>query len=449
MQYLEQTHHWPASHRRTRRAVIGGAGPLVAALAALATACGTGGQPAARPVRSDAPVSVEFWVDPPQDEFQQYWETKLVPAFKEQFPRATIELSWPGWNDLETKLITANVGGAMPQLFRMGASFVPNAADSGLALPLDDHVRQWGQRKDFFDGSWETVTWRGKAWGIPQLTANRLWVYRKDLTDEIGLSIPDTWTWEQQADLARQATRGDAEQVTRLGASPVDTNSHEWQVMLRAAGGRLTKGGKPAFQEAEGQWALQTQLDRRNALLPPGRRPPPAPPSGSSLFATGGAAMIYGNMNVAKVVQRFAPDKLQYVTVPLPPQKSKRLTGTNTDWIAVGKSAKAQDVAWELLKLIGTPEALVVFNESRFFLPPRKSAAQQAAYMQLPFMKRAAEALERYGAAMALVPSYARVNPPLEEALKQAFAGTKSPRQALEDAAAEWRPILQEVKWDD
>jgi ABC-type glycerol-3-phosphate transport system substrate-binding protein len=70
-------------------------------------------------------------------------------------------LSWPGWTDLETKLIAATVGGSMPQLFRMGASFVPNAADSGLALALDDRVKQWGQRKDFFDGSWETVAGQG------------------------------------------------------------------------------------------------------------------------------------------------------------------------------------------------------------------------------------------------------------------------------------------------
>ncbi len=433
----------PAGH--TRRALLGSTAPILATLAA---ACGAGAQPSPHP-RSDAPVTVEMWVDPPVDDFVPYWDNKLLPKFKEQYPRATVEISWPGWTDLETKLIAASVGGSMPQLFRMGASFVPNAADSGLALALDDRVKQWGQRKDFFDGSWETVVWRGKAWGIPQLTANRMWVYRKDLADELGVKIPDTWTWEQQIDLARQATRGDAQQVTRLGAFPVDTNSHEWQAMLRAAGGRLTKGGKPVFQESEGQWALQLQLDRRNAILPPGRTPPPAPPSGSSHFATGSTVMIYGNMNVAKVVQRFAPEKLQYVTVPLPPQKSKRVTTSNTDWIAIGKTAKSQDVAWDLLKTIAEPEALIAFNESRFFLPPRKSAAQQAAFMQQPFMKRAAEALDAHGAAMAMVPSYTRVNPALEDALKDAFAGTKSVRQALEDAARAWLPILQEVKWDD
>ena len=116
----------------------------------------------------------------------------------------------------------------MPQLFRMGASFVPNAADSGLALSLDDRVCQWGQRRDFFDGSWNTVVWRGKSWGLPQLTANRVWSYRKDLADEVGLRISDDWTWEQQATLARQGTRGDAQRVERLGAFPVDVNTHEW-----------------------------------------------------------------------------------------------------------------------------------------------------------------------------------------------------------------------------
>jgi ABC-type glycerol-3-phosphate transport system substrate-binding protein len=159
--------------------------------------------------------------------------------------------------------------------------------------------------------------------------------------------------------------------------------------------------------------------------------------------------MFYGNMSAAKVVQRAAPDKLPYVTVPLPPVKAKRVSGSNTDWIAVGKTAKAQDPAWELLKLLVEPDALIAFNENVFYLPPRKSASERAAYMQQPFMKRAAEVLDKHGMAMPLLPSYARLNPLLETEAKAAFAGEKSVAQALDDAARLWLPILQEAKWED
>lgn len=436
----------------TRRRVLrhGTLGAAAASGAAALAACGVGagsGQPV---TRSTEPVTVEIWDSPPAEDFKPYWEKVLLAKFKERFPQATIEISWPGWGELETKLITATVGGAgMPQLFRMGASLVPNAADSGLALALDDRVKQWGQRNDFFDGSWNTVVWRGKTWGIPQLTAPRMWSYRKDLADEVGVKIDDSWAWEQQATLARQATRGDAERVTRLGASPVESNSHEWTAMLYAAGGRRTQGGRPAFQGTEGQWALQTQIDRRNAILPPGRQGPPAPPSGSSHLAAGTTVMIYGNMAVAAVLRRAAPDVLQHLTVPMPPTKVKRVSNTNTDWLAIGKTAKAQDVGWELLKLIAEPEALVAFCETSFRIPPRKTAAQRAGFMQFPFMRRAVEVHERYGMPAPLVPSYARLNPIVEEALTAAFGGQKSVRQALEDAAAQWTPILAEAKWDD
>jgi ABC-type glycerol-3-phosphate transport system substrate-binding protein len=348
-------------------------GAALALAGGMAAACAPGGGTAGeRPARSAEPVTVEVWADFSNDEFKRYWDGTLLPRWKERYPQGTVELSWPGWTELEPKLITANVGGSMPQIFRMGASFVPNAADSGLALALDDHVRQWGQRRDFFDGAWNTVVWRGKAWGLPQLTANRVWSYRKDLADEVGLRISDDWTWEQQATLARQGTRGDPQRVERLGAFPVDVNTHEWQVMLYAAGGRLTRGGQPAFQGAEGQWALQQQIDRRTAVLPPGREPPAAPPQGSSHFAQGSTIMFYGNMNAAKVVQRFAPDKLATVTVPLPPTRTRRVSGSNTDWLAVGRSAKAQDPAWELLKLVVEPEALVAStSRSSISLPAR------------------------------------------------------------------------------
>ncbi|MGH2353612.1 MAG: hypothetical protein ACRDJN_18565 [Chloroflexota bacterium] len=69
--------------------------------------------------------------------------------------------------------------------------------------------------------------------------------------------------------------------------------------------------------------------------------------------------------------------------------------------------------------------------------------------MRQSFVMRAAENLDRFGMAMALVPSYTRVNPPLQEEIKEAFAGTKSVRQALDDAARAWLPSLQEAKWDD
>ncbi|HEX2514483.1 MAG TPA: extracellular solute-binding protein [Chloroflexota bacterium] len=438
----------PARPAPTRRAFVKGAALTFAG--GLAVACAPGGGTAAeRSARSTEPVTVEIWMESPNEEFKRYWDGTLLPQWKERYPQGTVELTWPGWAELETKLITANVGGSMPQLFRMGASFVPNAADSGLALALDDRVRQWGQRRDFFDGSWNTVVWRGKSWGLPQLTANRVWSYRKDLADEVGLRISDDWTWEQQTTLARQGTRGDAQRVERLGAFPVDVNTHEWQVMLYAAGGRLTRGGQPAFQGAEGQWALQQQIDRRTAVLPPGREPPAAPPQGSSHFAQGSTVMFYGNMNAAKVVQRFAPDKLATVTVPLPPTRTRRVSGSNTDWIAVGRSATAQDPAWDLLKLHVEPEALVAFNESVFFIPPRKSASEKAAYMQQPFMKRAVEILDRFGMAMPLVPSYARLNPLLEGEIRAAFGGEKSSAQALDAAARLWAPVLQEARWED
>jgi maltose-binding protein MalE len=56
---------------------------------------------------------------------------------------------------------------------------------------------------------------------------------------------------------------------------------------------------------------------------------------------------------------------------------------------------------------------------------------------------------ERYGMPAPLVPSYARLNPIIEEAMTAAFGGQKSVRQALDDAAAQWSPILAEAGWDD
>ena len=40
--------------------------------------------------------------------------------------------------------------GAMPDLFRMGATFVPIAADNELSMTLNERMDEWGQEDDFY-----------------------------------------------------------------------------------------------------------------------------------------------------------------------------------------------------------------------------------------------------------------------------------------------------------
>ena len=118
----------------TRRAYMKGAALTFAG--GLAVACAPGGGTAAeRPARSTEPVTVEVWMESPNEEFKRYWDGTLLPEWKERYPQGTVELTWPGWAELETKLITANVGGSMPQLFRMGASSCPTRRTAGWPWP--------------------------------------------------------------------------------------------------------------------------------------------------------------------------------------------------------------------------------------------------------------------------------------------------------------------------
>ena len=60
----------------------------------------------ARP--SSEPVTVEVWIDPPNEEFAKYWEGTLLPRFKQQYSQTKVELTWSGWTELEAKLTSGH-----------------------------------------------------------------------------------------------------------------------------------------------------------------------------------------------------------------------------------------------------------------------------------------------------------------------------------------------------
>jgi inositol-phosphate transport system substrate-binding protein len=62
-------------------------------------------------------------------------------------------------------------------------------AEAGYILPLDDYIADYPEvYDDFFPALWESCTYKGQVWGIPQDTEARGFYYRKDLLQAAGYS---------------------------------------------------------------------------------------------------------------------------------------------------------------------------------------------------------------------------------------------------------------------
>jgi len=382
------------------------------------------------------------------DSYLAYMGANIEPKLKEKWPGITFNYIPIDWGTLEEKLLTGAASGALPDVFRQGAEWSPTTSKIGLAL--DDRVAEWGQKSDFPAGAWETVVWNGKSWGVPQLTTPQYWCYRKDIADEAGVTIADDWDFVQYIEYTKALTKIEDGKVVRMGSS----GGTDWQgggfcTILLCADGRFTKGGKAAFAGDEGIWALTHMVERNNIVGPQGM----APLASSEIpyIALGLHVIEYGHPGYWEaLVKQNAPDKAQYLTVPDPPLKAKRAATVFTDWLAVGKTTKHPDAAWEFIKLNAEVEALNEFNKGIGFLPPRMSAMEQAQYIKDSTVLQAdAKNLQAYGIALPRWPARTKLAEILSTAIEEASLLRKTPEEALLGAAAEWDPVLQAEGWQD
>ena len=63
----------------------------------------------------------------------------------------------------------------------------------GLIEPLDSYFKSWPESDQFIESTLAPLRINGKLYGLPYNTNARAMVYRKDIFEKHGLSIPQTW----------------------------------------------------------------------------------------------------------------------------------------------------------------------------------------------------------------------------------------------------------------
>ena len=433
-----------ASRRRT---VLGAAVALSGA--ALAACAAPGGAPPAGPQsRSTAPFSLEVLVS--FDAEQEPWfKDTFLPQYRERVgSHVAVGYTWVDWAKMEDHFGVHKVAGTLQDVIRTGAGpWVWVYAEKQVGLPIDDRLKQWGKKDDYFTAAWDTLVYQGKTYGLVTHTGPRMYPYRQDLAAESGARIADTWTWDDYLTAAAQMNRIQDGRLVRLGASPVTLNWQEFMLLFYSAGGRVTRGGKAAFDGPEGEWALELAVQRKARLQPEGVEG--LPTSSVPAFAAGQAGIVYGNMSNARSVERFAPERTKDIAVPPPPLRAKRVSMVNSDGWTINRDTRHPEEAWEFLKLWSEPAVLDRWCEFSYAVPPRRSVAAGAGFMKTPYMQQAAANLDKHGVPVPVWPDYTNLFTNLQQELDAALKREKSPRVALAAAARYWNNVLEQHRWRD
>lgn len=131
---------------------------------------------------------------------------ELIAAFERAHPDIeVIDEELPSDTDEQHRFYVINLEGesADVDVIALDVIWVSEFTRAGWVLPLDELLTP-ADRRDFFEGTLEAVSYGGTVHAIPWFVGAGVLFYRKDLLDDHGFQPPETWA--QLARIARAIT---------------------------------------------------------------------------------------------------------------------------------------------------------------------------------------------------------------------------------------------------
>ena len=410
----------------TRRAVYSLGTLWMVALAA----CGGGSGPPATELR--------FWAMGREGEVVQ----QLLPAFEQAHPGVRVRVQQIPWSAAHEKLLTAFVGGSMPDVFQAGTTWMPELVALGAVRSLPTETDG-----DEFAGIAAANRIDGRTWAAPWYVDTRLLFYRSDRLRAAGWDAPPPdWTgWERALDGLKQLAGSDRYALLL----PLD----EWQTPVSFAfqrGARLLRGDDEwgDFQSDAFRSAFKFYLSFFQRRLAP---------AGEGQIANiyqdfaGGffSVFITGPWNLGELTARL-PAELQesWATAPMPGDGSDApgVSIAGGASLAIAAETPHADAARDLVAFLTTAEQQLAFYRLSGDLPARPSAWTAGRLTDDPRVAAFWRQLQ-YVAPPPRIPEWERIAAAIGRAAEAAVRGDRTADDALAQLDREVDDILTKRRW--
>lgn len=374
---------------------------------------------------------------------------QLVPEFESQ-TGSTVDVTFVDWADISPKLNTAFAAGSAPDVFGHGPAAAAGFVSNDRVVALDDYIATLPEadRADL-QSAFDAGIVDGKHYLAPLFLTSNLVVYRTDLLDQAGIDHADLTTWEAVRDAAAELTTPDRSGLLLGTAKLADQQS--FAMLLSSAGGSLVSedGKSPTFNQTEGVEALEffvSLYQGPDAVSGPVGDDYGARPAAQQPLALGTAAMTI--LTPAQLQQLIAavPDLADDLAVLQPPafgdSEGKTFGGGGTS-LFINKDSEVQDLAWEFLSFITSAGVSVEYAQETGNLPSRISASDSDYIAERPQLQSYLEAVPTLVPNPNL-PEWIQVRDILSQNLQLALAGQLAPKDALDQAADEAAPLLDQ-----
>ncbi|WP_075215374.1 ABC transporter substrate-binding protein [Mongoliimonas terrestris] len=382
----------------------------------------------------------------------------LTDDFKAKHPGIDLE-----WVTLEENVLRERVttdiatGGGQYDVLTIGTYEVPIWGAAGWLVALDDLPADY-DADDLLPAIRNGLTVDGKLLAAPFYGESSMVMYRKDLMEKAGLTMPDAPTWDfiKQAAAAMTDKAGEVYGVCLRGKAGWGENMAFLTAMSNSYGARwFDEAWKPQFDSEAWKKTLTDYLELMNAYGPPG-----ASSNGFNenlaLFQQGKCGMWIDATVAASFVTNpkdsTVADKVGFALAP------DNGLGKRGNWLwawslAIPSSSDAPDAAKAFVAWATSKDylALVAEKEGWANVPPgtRTSLYENPEYAKVPFAKMTLDSINAadpikptvdpvpyVGVQFVAIPEFQGIGTQVGQIFSAALAGQMSAEEALSQAQA-------------
>ncbi|MGH2477632.1 MAG: extracellular solute-binding protein [Candidatus Limnocylindrales bacterium] len=429
---------------------------LLAAAPLILTAClGTAATTApsvAPPAASQAPApsadapspspevsgTVTFWNGYAADgeEIKTFTDV-VLPAFSKLYPNVTVEHQEIPYDDLRQKLVTGLAGGTLPDVLRADIIWVPEFADQGALLALDEEMPDFDDlTAGMFEGPVSTNKWGDHYYGLPLDTNTRVLFYNKAVFADAGVAAAPTTIDELEAAMTK---------VKALGADHfgyAEGGTGPWSVLpwIWTFGGGITDDGLTKATGTLNGPGTVAAVTRLQDWLAKGYLSPSVLGGGlatSEQFGNDKAAMILEGPWMPGIFQNQFPDlDYDYATVPAGPSDTASVVGGED--VVVFKSTQNKEAALAFTRFMVSEDAQLAMGKIGQ-MPVLQSLA---GHSDLPDYYPMFQEQLKTAKARTPVPSWPKIDEAVSNAILKALRGEASVQGALDEAATQVDGLL-------
>lgn len=302
--------------------------------------------------------------------------TELMPDFVKQYPNIQVVVQQIPWSAAHEKLLTAFAGDTLPDIAQIGNSWLPEMAAIGAVAPLSSvaQVSTLLDKKDYFEGIWNTNIIDQELFGIPWYVDTKLLFYNRKTLAKSGFeTVPSNWADWHKSLKSMKKIIGEKNYSILL---PVNEYEPLVTLALQVDDPILKENASKGNMNSAG---FKKALSFYNSMFQEGLAPTTAAAEISNIydeFARGFFNFyITGPWNIGEFKRRL-PEDIQddWATSPMPGPNGFGASSAGGSSIVIMQKSKKQNQSWKLLRFLSEPETQKKFFELTGDLPARKSA---------------------------------------------------------------------------